>query len=88
MKKDFKNKLTNFAKDSKKFLDKKGVTEKVNNVTQVTGDKFDTVSGYKMFKLVEERLEIQNSYNDILAEKLEEALQRIAELEVLLKKGA
>lgn len=88
MKRDFKDKLTSIAKDSKKFLDDKGVTQKVNQATQVAGEKFDTVSGHKMFKLVEERLEVQNTYNDLLAEKLEEALQRISQLESLLKKGA
>lgn len=88
MAKDLKLRFAELARDSKKYLDDKGVTQKVNNVSQVASEQFDTVSGHKVFKLVEERLEIQNNYNDLLAEKLEEALQRIAELEMLIKKGA
>lgn len=45
------------------------------------GEGFDVVSGKKLLQLVEERLELQTQYNDILATKLEEALRRIAALE-------
>ncbi len=45
------------------------------------GEGFDVVSGKKLLQLIEERLERQMQYNDILATKLEEALRRIADLE-------
>ena len=45
------------------------------------GDGMDVVSGKKVLELVEQRLELQSQYNDVLATKLEEALQRIDVLE-------
>ena len=41
----------------------------------------DVISGKKLLELVEQRLELQAQYNDVLATKLDEALQRIAALE-------
>ena len=34
-----------------------------------------------MYKLVQERLDLQDRYNDLLATKLHEALERISKLE-------
>ena len=83
-----KAKAQEAAETSKQFLDEKGITEKVSKASDTLGEHLDTVSGTAQLKLVEERLELQAQYNDILAEKLEEALKRIDELEKKLAKGA
>lgn len=46
-----------------------------------TEEKFDVVIGQAMYELVQERLALQDRYNDILATKLHEALEKIKELE-------
>ena len=83
--------------DTKKFLDEKGITEQavkatdkaLNKALKVKGKyskTMDEISGAKIMELVEKRLEIQSEYNDILATKLEEALERIEKLEQRNKK--
>lgn len=72
------------AKQAKEFLDEKGVTEKATEITSAASDQLDAVSGKKILDLVEERLEMQSGYNDILATKLEEALLRIKQLEATI----
>jgi len=44
----------------------------------------DSISGKAMYELVRERLELQDRYNDLLATKLQEALDRIERLEARL----
>jgi hypothetical protein len=44
-------------------------------------ETLDSVSGQKMYDFVQERLSVQDQYNDVLASKLHEALQRIDALE-------
>ncbi len=44
----------------------------------------DSVSGQKMYDLVQERLAVQDQYNDVLAAKLHEALERIEALESII----
>lgn len=66
-------------------LEETGLTQYAMDASQTVGDHFDTISGAKLLALVEERLEIQSRFNNILATKLEEALKRIAELELALK---
>jgi len=44
-------------------------------------DKMDTISGVKILEEVRKRLSVQDEYNDILATRLAEALERIATLE-------
>ncbi len=44
-------------------------------------EKLDSATGQKMYDLVQERLAVQDQYNDVLAAKLHEALQRIEVLE-------
>jgi hypothetical protein len=73
---------------TKEQLDKTGVTEVASRVADTVGEELDTISGQKILDLVEERLALQARYNDILASKLEEALQRIAVLEARLSKEA
>ncbi|MBC97006.1 MAG: hypothetical protein CME63_04615 [Halobacteriovoraceae bacterium] len=63
-------------------------TEVGKKASKLSGDAsnaLDEISGKKLLALVEERLTIQDTYNDILATKLEEALQRIEELEQRLE---
>ena len=43
--------------------------------------KLDEVSGKRLVELLEKKLAIQDSYNDILATRLAEALDRIKALE-------
>lgn len=69
---------------SKKMADKLDdtkVPEFLSKTSAAVSDGFDTVTGEKILKLVEERLAIQAKYNDILATKLDEALRRIEALE-------
>lgn len=74
------------AKKAKNFLDEKGVTSKIKTASEFTGEQLDILSGSKALKLVEERLVLQERYNDILATKLDEALSRIEDLEMKLNK--
>jgi hypothetical protein len=76
-----KSTLATASKTTKEFLDSTGVTDAAGRAAEVTGDHLDTLSGAKLLALVEERLAIQSKYNDILATKLEEALDRIKRLE-------
>ena len=56
-------------------------SETAKSAAGSVGEGFDVVSGKKILDLVEQRLELQARYNDVLATKLEEALQRIDVLE-------
>lgn len=47
-------------------------------------EKLDSATGQKMYDLVKERLAVQDQYNDVLASKLHEALQRIEKLEGII----
>lgn len=49
--------------------------------SEEVGRQLDTITGAAILKLVEERLELQARYNDILATKLDEALKRVEILE-------
>ena len=74
------------AKGTKNVLAKTGVTTAATKVSEVAGEHLDTLTGIKVYKLVEERLAIQSRYNDILATKLDEALKRIELLESKISK--
>ena len=69
------------SQTTKGFLDSTGISDTAGRVAEVTGDQLDILSGAKVLELVEERLAIQSQYNNILATKLEEALDRIKKLE-------
>ncbi len=69
------------AKQTKDYLNESGVSDKVSEISDVASEHLDKVSGKKILDVVEERLSIQDEYNNILATKLEEALQRIDILE-------
>ncbi len=85
-KSELKSAVDEKTKDVKDYLDETGVTEKVSDLSNVATDHLDKVSGKKILDLVEERLGMQNEYNDVLAHKLEEALKRIDVLEKKIKK--
>jgi len=82
------------------IIDRAGIADAVGGAAQAiggaAGDALDAAGGFldvaagrRMYNLVQERLDLQSRYNDILAYKLEEALKRIAALEAkLLEKGA
>lgn len=78
---EVKKQIDQLASQTKEYLDKTGVTEKVTKAYGVTQDHLDTVTGVKLLQLVEERMGLQAQYNDILATKLAEALRRIDILE-------
>ena len=77
----FAKKVVETSQQVKQKLDDTGVTDKAVRAYEATQDHLDAVSGAKILRLVEERLEIQARYNDILATKLAEALQRLDALE-------
>lgn len=58
--------------------------EYVEAVLKQTGQGLDTISGKAMYELVRDRLDLQDRYNDLLATKLQEALDRIQALETKL----
>ena len=60
--------------------------EVVGGAADVMGDALDKVSGNGLLNRVEACLATQAKYNDLLATKLDEALQRIAALEARLAK--
>ena len=81
---ELKKKAKKQTEKVKTFLDDKGITSKIKTATDFTEEQLDVLSGSKALKLVEERLILQEKYNDILATKLDEALSRIENLEIKL----
>lgn len=57
------------------------IWEHVGTAKEQAGHHLDTISGKAMYDLVRDRLELQDRYNNLLASKLQEALERIDELE-------
>lgn len=55
--------------------------EYVEAVMKQAGQGLDTISGKAMYELVRDRLDLQDRYNDLLSTKLQEAMDRIDELE-------
>ena len=74
------------AKSASSNFKESAVGKKVGEISSYTTEKLDQMAGSHILELVEERLETQKQYNDILATKLEEALQRIEALESKLDK--
>ena len=58
-----------------------GAKKHIHTIKTKSGEKLDVISGQAMYGLVQERLDLQDRYNDLLATKLHEALERISELE-------
>ncbi len=62
-------------------LEQRGAKKAVLGTTDAVIGKLDQVTGKRLVELLEEKLRLQDSYNDILATRLAEALERIAALE-------
>jgi len=60
--------------------------EYVDSLLKQADEGMNTISGRAMYELVRERLELQDRYNDLLATKLQEALDRIEGLEQSIAK--
>lgn len=71
----------NLASSASKKYEESGAKETVDTVTGKVSEQFDVVSGQAMFQAVQDYLAIQSQYNDALANKLLEALDRIKQLE-------
>ena len=69
-------------------LDDRGVFDAIETATGAVGDKIGQVTGKRLMEMLEEKLKLQDQYNDVLATKLAEALDRIAKLEARLTNGA
>ena len=54
---------------------------KVKDTAGAVVGKLDQVTGKRLIELVEQKLKIQDAYNDVLATRLAEALKRIEKLE-------
>jgi len=72
------NKHIEFISDK---YDSTGTKGYVDTTLSKTSDTFDVISGQKMYDLVKDKLAIQDKYNDLLATKLVESLNKIKELE-------
>lgn len=77
------------VRQGKDTFEKMNIKQPVVDAASKVGTKFndalDIVAGDKRYNLVQEHIELQKRYNDILALKLDEALTRIARLEDKLK---
>ncbi|HEY4311445.1 MAG TPA: hypothetical protein VGN12_18495 [Pirellulales bacterium] len=62
-------------------LEQRGAKQAFVSTAGAVVDKLDQVTGKRLLELLEERLRRQDAYNDILATRLAEALERIAKLE-------
>lgn len=65
-------------------LDERGVKKVAHETTQAVIGKLDEVTGKRLLELLEEKLRLQDAYNDVLATRLAEALARISKLEARL----
>ena len=74
-------------KKTKQFCDDKGITEKAIKVGNKVNAGKKTFTGEKALEELTKIINLQNCYNDLLATKLEEALQRIEVLEQKLDKA-
>lgn len=85
------DKATNAAKGAGEYLQGKAkegwdkldedTQEAIEEVAEKTVEKKQEISGKKMHQEVTEMIQKQEEYNDLLASKLNEALERIEELE-------
>lgn len=66
-------------------LEQRGVKQAFGSAAGAVVDRLDQVTGKQLVELLEERLRMQDEYNDVLATKIAEALERIATLEEKLR---
>ena len=71
----------NLPTDVRRKYEESGAKGKVDTAQSQISGKFDEFSGQAMYQLVQERLAEQDRFNDLLATKLHEALERISDLE-------
>jgi hypothetical protein len=62
-------------------LDQRGAKKAVKETAGAVVDKLDQVTGKRLIELLEAKLQTQDTYNDVLATRLAEALERVAKLE-------
>ncbi len=74
-------KARDLATDAQRKYEESGAKGKVDAVQSQISGKLDEISGQAIYQLVEERLAEQDQFNDLLATKLQQALERISELE-------
>jgi hypothetical protein len=67
-------------------IDQQAITSAISDAAEVVGDKLDQVTGKQLVEMLEAKLRRQDEYNDILATRLAEALQRIAAIEQRLQR--
>ena len=65
-------------------LEQKGVFDAIESATDAVGDRLGQVTGRRLVEMLEEKLRLQDQYNDVLATRVAEALERIAQLEARL----
>jgi len=78
---DVKTKVERTSSQLKQVLEESGLSDTLKSASKSVDHQLSTLSGQKVLELVEERLALQAQYNDLLAEKLEQALLRIETLE-------
>jgi len=62
-------------------LDERGAKRAIKDTAEAVVGKLDQVTGKRLVELLEAKLRAQDEYNDILATRLAEALDRIGKLE-------
>jgi len=67
-------------------IDQEGIKNAITGAAEAVSDKLDQVTGKQLVEMLEAKLRRQDEYNDILATRLAEALQRIAAIERRLDK--
>ena len=74
-------KARDLATDAQRKYEESGAKGKVDSVQSQISGKLDEISGQAIYQLVQDRLAEQDQFNDLLATKLQQALERISELE-------
>ena len=62
-------------------IDQQAIKTAITDAADAVGDKLDQVTGKQLVEMLEAKLRRQDEYNDILATRLAEAIQRITALE-------
>ncbi len=73
--------LESFVKYLDGGLEQTGAKKVIKDTSGAVVGKLDQVSGKRLIELLEQKLRVQDEYNDVLATRLAEALERIAKLE-------
>ncbi len=79
-----KERIDSAANTVKQQYEDSGLKDRAESVSNTVSGQFDIVSGQAMFQAVQDHLAKQEQYNDVLANKLFEALERIKQLEETL----